>query len=64
LTVTAGTADGRSGADSILLQAAGHADKHLRHHSALGTGAHALEAWPEDGIIASQLGPNKNGRHW
>jgi 3',5'-cyclic-AMP phosphodiesterase len=64
LTVTARTADGRSGEDSIALPAACHTDKHLRHHSALGTDAHAVEPWPEHGIAGSQLGPNKNGRHW
>ena len=64
LTVTAVTADGRSGEDSISLQTAGHADKHLQHHPALGTDAHAVESWPEHGIIGSQLGPNNNGRHW
>lgn len=64
LTVTARTADGRSGEDSIELPAAGHADKHLKDHSALGTDAHAVEPWPEHGVIGSQLGPNKNGRHW
>ncbi|MDR5836552.1 metallophosphoesterase [Caballeronia sp. LZ034LL] len=64
LTVTARTADGRSGDDSIALPAAGRADRHIRHHSALGTDAHAVEPWPEHGIVGSQLGPNKNGRHW
>jgi Icc protein len=24
----------------------------------------ALEAWPEHGLLATQLGPNKNGRKW
>ncbi|WGS54954.1 metallophosphoesterase (plasmid) [Paraburkholderia sp. D15] len=64
LTVTARTADGRSGEDSTALSAAGHADRHLKHRAALGTDAHAVEAWPEHGIVGSQLGPNKNGRHW
>ncbi|WP_250501235.1 metallophosphoesterase [Caballeronia sp. GAWG1-5s-s] len=64
LTVTARTADGRSGEDAITLQPAGHAEKHLRHYAALGTDAHAVEPWPEHGILGSQLGPNKNGRHW
>ncbi|WP_458071810.1 metallophosphoesterase family protein [Rhodanobacter sp. BL-MT-08] len=27
-----------------------------------GTNAHAVEAWPEHGILGSQLGPNKYGR--
>ena len=29
-----------------------------------GTDAHAVEAWPQHGILGSQLGPNKNGRKW
>lgn len=24
----------------------------------------ALEAWPEHGLLGTQLGPNKNGRKW
>jgi 3',5'-cyclic-AMP phosphodiesterase len=65
LTVVARTADGRFGKDSIALQAAGQGGgKHFRHHSALGTDVHAVEAWPEHGIVGSQLGPNRNGRHW
>ncbi|WP_347557867.1 metallophosphoesterase [Robbsia sp. KACC 23696] len=64
LTVTARTADGRSGEDTVALPAAGHADKHFKHHPALGADAYAVEAWPEHGIVGSQLGPNKSGRHW
>ena len=29
-----------------------------------GTNARAVEAWPEHGILGSQLGPNKYGRKW
>ena len=24
----------------------------------------ALEAWPERGLLATQLGPNRNGKKW
>jgi len=24
----------------------------------------ALEAWPEHGLLGTQLGPNKNGKRW
>ena len=24
----------------------------------------AVEAWPEQGLLGTQLGPNKNGRKW
>ncbi|WP_321801444.1 metallophosphoesterase family protein [Caballeronia sp. J97] len=67
LTVIAHTADGRRGEDSIALAAASADDRALKHvgeHVALGTDAHAVQAWPEHGIFGSQLGPNKNGRHW
>ncbi|WP_156363753.1 metallophosphoesterase family protein [Sphingomonas sp. Leaf357] len=29
-----------------------------------GRDIHAIGAWPEHGIEGTQLGPNKNGRHW
>ncbi|MDR5856584.1 metallophosphoesterase [Caballeronia sp. LZ062] len=64
LTVTARTADGRSGEDSISLRPTAHTEKHLEHHAALGTDAHAVEPWPDHGILGTQLGPNKNGRQW
>ena len=31
---------------------------------ALGRDAHAVGAWPQAGILGSQLGPNKNGAGW
>ncbi|WP_345817220.1 metallophosphoesterase (plasmid) [Paraburkholderia sp. PREW-6R] len=64
LTVTAHTADGRIGEDSIALAATGNAGGEIERRGALGTDAHAVEPWPEHGILGSQLGPNKNGRHW
>jgi 3',5'-cyclic-AMP phosphodiesterase len=64
LTVTARTADGRRGEDSIALTASGLTGGHVEPLAPLGTDAHPVEAWPEHGILGSQLGPNKNGRHW
>lgn len=29
-----------------------------------GRDIHSIGAWPEHGIAGTQLGPNKNGRHW
>ena len=29
-----------------------------------GRGADRVGAWPEKGIISTQLGPNRNGRAW
>lgn len=31
---------------------------------ALGSAMHAVGAWPQRGIEGTQLGPNRNGRHW
>jgi hypothetical protein len=62
-TVTALMADGRSAEDSILLHGASHADQHLVRHPAPGTHAHAVEPGAEHGIVGSESGPNKNGRH-
>ncbi|SAK60974.1 cyclic 3',5'-adenosine monophosphate phosphodiesterase [Caballeronia temeraria] len=64
LIATAHTSDGRIGVDSIELAPVGSAASHLKDQSALGTDAHAVDPWPEHGILGSQLGPNKNGRHW
>ncbi|SAK98860.1 cyclic 3',5'-adenosine monophosphate phosphodiesterase [Caballeronia pedi] len=64
LTVTAQTADGRTGQDSIELPAAHAASRLSPQAGPLGSDAHVVEAWPEHGILGSQLGPNKNGRHW
>jgi Icc protein len=64
LTVTAKTADGRIGQDSIELPVASAAAGRSPQAGPLGSDAHAVKAWPEHGILASQLGPNKNGRHW
>ncbi|CAM2158823.1 Cyclic 3',5'-adenosine monophosphate phosphodiesterase (plasmid) [Pararobbsia alpina] len=64
LVVTAHTADGRSGTDSIEPTAAGMAERHVEPRAPLGTDAYVVDAWPEHGILGSQLGPNKSGRHW
>ncbi|KHJ60778.1 metallophosphoesterase, partial [Burkholderia glumae] len=64
LTVTARAADGRSGEDSITLRAGGPAGGCVERPAPLGTDAHVVEPWPEHGLLGSQLGPNKNGRHW
>ncbi|GAB5101124.1 metallophosphoesterase family protein [Caballeronia sp. HLA56] len=63
LTVTARTADGRVGEDSIELPGIADTGRALQP-GRLGSDAHAINAWPQHGIFGSQLGPNKNGRHW
>ncbi|GJE61369.1 metallophosphoesterase family protein [Methylobacterium trifolii] len=30
----------------------------------IGSDADAVGAWPEKGLVGTQLGPNRNGRHW
>ena len=42
-------------ADPAHFSAARHAD---------GSDADAVDAWPERGILGTQLGPNRNGRRW
>ncbi|WP_429499462.1 metallophosphoesterase family protein [Robbsia andropogonis] len=64
LSVTARTADGRIGQDAIELPGADEADRNPSPPDSLGTDVHAVDAWPEHGIIGSQLGPNKNGHGW
>jgi hypothetical protein len=29
-----------------------------------GHDVHSVGAWPEHGLAGTQLGPNKNGKHW
>ncbi|MBW4039060.1 MAG: metallophosphoesterase [Acidobacteria bacterium] len=62
LSVSAATRDGRSGSDRIRFV-----------HGLKGYTAplrkerdqdNAIDAWPERGLLGTQLGPNKNGRKW
>ena len=65
LVVAARTADGRIGIDSICYAGVVSGRKGTpESHLSLGTDAHAVRPWPEHGIFGTQLGPNKNGRHW
>ncbi|KXU85792.1 metallophosphoesterase [Caballeronia megalochromosomata] len=64
LTVTAATADDRIAQDSIELQSVSVVGGKPKPTGALGSDAHVVDAWPEHGILGSQLGPNKNGRPW
>lgn len=66
ITVTATTVSGHAGSDSITCSAVAHpaiattpptsATAHEDHY--------ATPAWPEHGLLGTQLGPNKNGRKW
>ncbi|WP_369928954.1 metallophosphoesterase [Xanthomonas sp. NCPPB 2632] len=52
------------GDDAILAVTPTEAARRERQDAAPGSDAHAVEAWPAHGILGSQLGPNKHGRHW
>lgn len=64
ITVVATDRHGAVGDDTIQALTAAEATRRERQDAALGSDAHAVEAWPAHGILGSQLGPNKNGRHW
>jgi predicted phosphodiesterase len=64
ITVVATDRHGVEGDDAILAVTPAEAARRERQDAAPGTDAHAVEAWPAHGILGSQLGPNKNGRHW
>ena len=61
LQVIAMDADGQSATDEILVLI-GTDMPHRRR--AERDQDNALEAWPEHGLLGTQLGPNKNGRKW
>lgn len=53
----------RGSTDHETIQvAAGHYEAPPRHDN--GSDADAVGAWPEKGILGTQLGPNRNGRKW
>jgi 3',5'-cyclic-AMP phosphodiesterase len=63
ITVRVQTADGREAADavSVLSSQSGRYQPRQRQP---GDDANAIGAYPEKGILGTQLGPNKNGRTW
>ncbi|GEP00344.1 metallophosphoesterase family protein [Methylobacterium haplocladii] len=61
LTVRATDATGKRGLDTIE-PATDRAD--IPVSRGIGSDADALGAWPERGLLGTQLGPNRNGRHW
>jgi Icc protein len=63
LSVRVKTVDGREASDTISVltsQSARHGMPQYRP----GDDANAIGAYPEKGILGTQLGPNKNGRKW
>jgi 3',5'-cyclic-AMP phosphodiesterase len=63
ITVRARCTDGRMAVDtiSVLTSQSGHYDVPARKS---GDSVNAIGAYPEKGILGTQLGPNKNGRKW
>ncbi len=65
LSVTAVAADGSRDTDAIVTRI-GASDAVVRRKAGtkLGDHVHSIGAWPERGLLGTQLGPNKNGRKW
>ena len=61
LSVRAADIGGRIGTDAI--EPAGDAAL-IPTSKGIGSDADAIGAWPEKGLLGTQLGPNRNGRHW
>ena len=61
LRVEARTAEGGTGSETIAFA---DAACFTAAHRADGSDADAIGAWPERGILGTQLGPNRNGRPW
>jgi Icc protein len=66
ITVTATTVSGHAGSDSITCSAVAHPA--IATTPPTSATAHedyyVTPAWPEHGLLGTQLGPNKNGRKW
>ncbi|MCE4226584.1 metallophosphoesterase [Methylobacterium sp. C25] len=61
LAVRAYEAGGACGED--IVEPAGESFA-LATSKGIGSDADALGPWPERGLLGTQLGPNRNGRHW
>jgi hypothetical protein len=61
LTVRASDSAGQSDAQTIRVAREGYRSPQRK---ADGSDADAIGAWPEMGILGTQLGPNRNGRKW
>ncbi len=55
--------DAAGGLDEDIVEPAGLDAKPLISKG-LGSDADAVGAWPEKGLLGTQLGPNRNGRQW
>jgi hypothetical protein len=61
LTVRASDSAGRTDAETIRVARESY---RAPQRKADGSDADAIGAWPEMGILGTQLGPNRNGRKW
>jgi len=63
ITVLVRCADGRMAVDtiSVLTSQSGHYNAPARKS---GDNVNAIGAYPEKGLLGTQLGPNRNGRKW
>ncbi|AWN34751.1 metallophosphoesterase family protein [Methylobacterium radiodurans] len=55
--------DDDGGIDEDVVEPA-DGDAVLATSRGIGSDADAIGAWPERGVLGTQLGPNRNGRHW
>jgi Icc protein len=63
LTVRTKTADGREASDTISVLTS-QSGRYAAPPCHSGDDTNAIGAYPEKGILGTQLGPNKNGRKW
>ncbi|UPJ50102.1 metallophosphoesterase [Bradyrhizobium sp. 200] len=63
LTVQVRTADGREASDTISALTS-QSGRYEMPQCRPGDDVNAIGAYPEKGILGTQLGPNKNGRKW
>ncbi|WP_019906662.1 metallophosphoesterase [Methylobacterium sp. 77] len=61
LTVRATDAAGGTGQD-VVEPATDRTERAVS--KGIGSDADSIGAWPEKGLLGTQLGPNRNGRHW
>jgi 3',5'-cyclic-AMP phosphodiesterase len=64
LTVEAGDTAGRAGQDTIAICVARSGPHTPPSRIGDGSDRDTVGAWPEKGILGTQLGPNRNGRKW
>jgi 3',5'-cyclic AMP phosphodiesterase CpdA len=62
LSVTGWSADGRTDSDTIELQPGTVPPAPRALKARPGDHVHSIGAWPERGLLGTQLGPNKNGK--